>query len=295
MTLVFSKRLFFTVAGDDKEYLNNIPSALLYALSMNNSLVVKLTEDCEERADIYTFIERGWCFKIEKIGSNWRKEKDNVALLNITTYTDWFKDIDRKTRNMVRKAEKCGVMTKIVEPSKELAEGIWKIYNETLIRQGRPFPHYGMWIEPIEREVLSSKNCDFIGAYSEGELIGFVRLTYGDNIAVMSRLLSLKRCFNMAPNNALIAKAVEVCADKGVKFMMYGRIGNHPSLDKFKIKNGFVKFPLTRYYIPLTMKGRWAIRLKLHRDLKDMVPQFLKYRLFSLYNWCSRVKWKLSH
>ena len=37
---------------------------------------------------------------------------------------------------------------------------------------------------------------------------------------------------------------------------MYGRIGNHPSLDSFKDNNGFVKYPITRYYIPLTGKGR---------------------------------------
>ena len=57
---------------------------------------------------------------------------------------------------------------------------------------------------------------------------------------------------------------------------MYGRIGNHPSLDKFKDNNGFVKFPMQRYYIPLTGKGRLAIRLGLHKELKDALPESLK-------------------
>ena len=70
-----------------------------------------------------------------------------------------------------------------------------------------------------------------------------------------------------------LAKAVEVCASKGQRWLMYGRIGNHPSLDRFKESNGFVKYPITRFYVPLTWKGRVAVRLGLHRELKDALPQ----------------------
>ncbi len=58
-----------------------------------------------------------------------------------------------------------------------------------------------------------------------------------------------------------------------------GRIGNHPSLDRFKESNGFVKFPITRYYVPVTWKGRVAIRLGLHREFKDALPQWFKNAL----------------
>ena len=93
-------------------------------------------------------------------------------------------------------------------------------------------------------------------------------------------------------NNALIAKAVEVCADKKVEWIMYGRIGNHPSLDRFKENNNFNRFPLTRYYLPITNKGKFAMKLGLHRELKDTLPQAMKSRLFPLYNWVSRTKMK---
>ena len=72
-----------------------------------------------------------------------------------------------------------------------------------------------------------------------------------------------------------------------------GRIGNHPSLDRFKESNGFVKFPITRYYVPLTRKGRVAIRLGLHRELKDALPQSLKGPLIPVLNWVSRNKMRL--
>jgi hypothetical protein len=96
-----------------------------------------------------------------------------------------------------------------------------------------------------------------------------------------------------AVNNALVAKVIEVCASKHEVWIMYGRMGNHPTLDHFKQNNGFSQFPLTRYYVPLTRKGKVAIKLGLHREMKDALPQALKYPLFPLYNWVSRTKAKI--
>jgi hypothetical protein len=46
---------------------------------------------------------------------------------------------------------------------------------------------------------------------------------------------------------------------------------------------------LTQYYIPLTRKGRIAIKLGLHKEMKDALPQPIKYPLIPLYNWISRT------
>ena len=243
--------------------------------------------------DIFTFIERKWCCPISNPPSAWRKTQDNVALLNIKSYDDWWEGIGKKTRNMVRKAEKSGVKLDVVEPSESLAEGIWKIYNETPIRQGRAFSHYGQALDNVKGIVLASKKDTFIGAYFNNELIGFIQLIYGDNVVIIGQILSLQKCWDKAVNNCLVAKAVEVCASNNNHWLMYGRIGNHPSLDKFKESNGFIKFALTRYYVPLTRKGGIAIKLGLHRELKDAVPQSVKNKLFGVYNWVSRTKTKL--
>jgi hypothetical protein len=72
--------------------------------------------------------------------------------------------------------------------------------------------------------------------------------------------------------------------------MMYGRKGNHPTLDNFKQNNGCVKFELTRYYVLLTRKGKIATRLGVHREMKDALPQLIKYRLIPVYNWISRTR-----
>ncbi|MCL5877702.1 MAG: hypothetical protein M1540_07825 [Candidatus Bathyarchaeota archaeon] len=281
-TLSVKKKSFFKIAHDVQEYEKNAWST--------NEFLEKLKE---RGVDVYTFLDRKWCCPTQNPLVNWRGEDDNVGLLEIKTYPEWLQMVGKKTRNMIRKAEKEGVKIAVVEASDALAEGIWKIYNETPIRQERAFSHYGESLELVKGNMYASKNNTFVGAYLDGELIGFIQLVYGDNIAITSNILSLQKHWDKAVNNALLAKAVEVCAGRGQRWLMYGRIGNHPSLDRFKDNNGFVKFLIKRYYIPLTSKGRLAIRLGLHRELKDALPEFVKKPLFPVLNWVSRTKVKV--
>ena len=280
--LVQNKRLFAKIGHLSKEYEKNI--------DLTDQLLNKLKE---HDLDIFTFIERSWCQNFSKIPKNWIKTEDNIALLNLETYEDWWKKIGKKTRNMVRKAKKNGLFNKIIQPNEKFVEGIWKIYNETPIRQGRRFLHYGVILQTVKRRVLSSKNSTFIGAYLKEELVGFIQLVHGDNVAIISQILSLQKHWNKAINNALLAKAIEFCANQQVKWLMYGRMGNHPSLDRFKQNNGFTRFSLARYYVPLTVKGKIATKLGLHREFKDILPQSLKYTLIPVTNWISRTKTKV--
>ena len=259
---------------------------------------VRPTEQLMEKlvdrgADIFTFIERKWCCSVPNPPKSWVKAEDNIALLHITTYNEWWNSIGKKTRNMVRKAEKNGVTTAVVEPNEKLAEGIWKIYNETPIRQGRAFPLYGIQLKDVKAGVISAQGFTFIGAYYQDELVGFIQLVHGDSIAIISKILSIQKYWDKAVNNALVAKAIEVCAEKKVQCAMYGRMGNHPTLDNFKESNNFTKFPITRYYVPLTRKGRIAIKLNLQRDLKDTLPMWVKKPLFPVFSWVSRTKMKV--
>jgi hypothetical protein len=273
------EKIFFKIAHFVQEYeKNNIPS---------KEFVEKLYE---RDIDIFTFLDRRWCCTIPNPPTNWICENDNVGLLEIKSYEDWWQTIGKKTRNMVRKAEKSGLKVRVVEPSDKMAEGIWKIYNETPIRQERAFLHYGEPPELVKVNMYSAKNNSFIGAYLDEELAGFIQIIYGDNIAIISNILSLQVHWDKSVNNALLAKAVEVCALKGQRWLMYGRIGNHISLDKFKMNNGFKKFPIVRYYIPVSSKGKIAIHLGLHRELKDSLPEFMKNKLIPALNWISRGK-----
>ena len=278
-TLVFRRKFFFKIVSDQDEYEKDIVPT--------GQLLDKLGE---RRADVFNFIERKWCYSLQNPPRSWTKADDNVALLQVTSYDDWWRKIGKKTRNMVCKAEKSEIKTEVAELDQRFLEGVWKIYNETPIRQERSFPHYGTPLKAVIRSLLSAQNCTYIGAYSQKELAGFVQLVHGKNTVRISKILSLQAYRERAVNNVMVAKTVEVCVAKGVRWIMYGRMGNHPTLDEFKQNNGFTQFQLTRYYVPLTRKGRLAIRLGLHRDLKDSLPQSLKRPLFPLYNWISRTK-----
>jgi len=281
-TLEIRKKAFFKIARDGKEYEKNIVPT--------TEFLEKLKEG---GVDIFTFLERRWCYTVTNVTKTWVKANDNIGLLQITSYDEWLRSIGKKTRNMIRKAEKCGIRTAVTEPDEKLAEGIWRIYNETPIRQEREFPHYGTPLEAVRRSVLSPQNSTFVAAFLQDDLVGFIQLVHGDNIAIISQILSMQKHWDKAVNNALVAKAVETCAGKGIKWLMYGRMGNHPTLDTFKINNGVVKFNLTRYYIPLTKKGRIAAHLGMHKEIKDSLPQSIKYPLIPVYNWISRTRTRI--
>ena len=278
-SLSVRRKSFFKIGHDTYEYEKNI--------NLSPKFIEKLID---RNVDVYTFLDRTWCNPTTYPQSTWIKTDDNVGLLEIKSYDEWLQAIGKKTRNMVRRAEKSGIKVTVIEASDKLAEGIWKIYNETPIRQARAFTHYGESIQTVTGHMYDDKNNTFIGAYLGEELVGFIQILYGDNIAIVSNILSLQAHWGKAVNNALLAKAVEVCTSKGQRWLMYGRIGNNPSLDKFKENNGFVRVQIVRYYIPLSSKGRLAVRLGLHRELKDSLPDAVKYPLIPRFNWVNRSK-----
>ena len=266
MDLRTRKKVFFTIAFYAEEYEKNI-----------NPTDTFLSELTSKGVDVFTFVERSWCCPISNPPTYWKKTKDNVGMLEIKDFKTWWNSIGKKTRNMIRKAEKSGITVAVMKPDKKLIDGVWKIYNETPIRQGNVFSHYGQSLKSVAWNVHRfEKDSVFIVASTEDQIVGFIQIVNGDNINIISQILSMQKYWNRAVNNALLAKAVEVCASEGERWLMYGRIGNHPSLDKFKESNGFVKFPTNRYYVPITWMGSVAVRLGLHKEFQDVLPQWLK-------------------
>lgn len=235
--------------------------------------------------DIFTFWQR---FPDTEPHYTFRMEWDNVAVLEIKTFEHWWNNqIDKKTRNMVRKSQRMGVLVRRVDPSEDFFAGVTKIYNETPIRQGRPFKHYGKTLSEVKEkfaEWLNSETNTYLGAYLNAELVGFVHLIHTDKYTLMSQILSLVRHWDKAVNNALIAKSVEVCAEKGVRYLLYGKMGSN-GLDTFKRSNGFVEVKVPRYYIPLTLKGRIALALRLHHGWRGLLPKWFKGRLRRVRAW----------
>jgi hypothetical protein len=265
--------------GDKYKFLDD-PEPMLAAMRSSHP-----------RVDLFTFMQK---LPDSTPKHNYPMEMDNLAVLPLTTFDDWWtKTIGFKARNKAKQASKKGVEIREVPFDDALAQGIWEIYSESPIRQGRRFPHYGKTFEQVRR--MSSTFLDtsvFIGAYFEEKLIGFIKLTTDDERtqAGMMHIISMIKHRDKAPTNALVAQAVRSCADRGISYLVYSHFAygkkERSSLSDFKERNGFQRINLPRYYVPLTSVGRAAFRMGLHHKFIDRLPEPLvaKARDFR-YSW----------
>ncbi len=246
----------------------------------NPSSIIKGLKNSKESPDILTFWQR---LPNTEPKYDYYMEWDNVAAIRIKNYDDWWmKQIKGRTRSLIRKTLKQGVEVRLVKFDDELVRGISGIFDETPIRQGKPFWHYKKDFETVKREMSDRPDSsDFIGAYYNGDLIGFIKLLYAGQYAITTQIISKLEHRDKAVNNALISKAVEICADKNIPYLVYTKWSSG-SLGEFKRRCGFKKIELPRYYIPLTLKGRIALKLQLHHGLAERLPERLKCFLMDL-------------
>ena len=183
---------------------------------------------------------------------------------------------------------------RVVPFTDDLLKGIQGIYNETPVRQGKRFWHFGKDLETLRRELATYLDrSDFIGAYWNEELIGFLKMVSVNQIAVLFHIISMNEHYDKRPMNALIAKAVEFCEQKGISHFIYGQFiyGNkhQSSLLEFKRRNGFEQINFPRYYVPLTLRGEVFVRLRLYRGIGGLVPEPILQAGLSCRTWCSKM------
>lgn len=228
--------------------------------------------------DVFTFIET-MPRTVPQFPFN--MEWDNLAVLPVSSFDDWWnKQIDRKTRNMARKGDKKGLTVREVAFDDDFVKGIFEIYNECPVRQGKRFWHYGKPIETVRRENATFlARSILIGAFFEGSLVGFIKMVVDRNgqQARVMQILSKVIHRDKAPTNAMIAEAVRSCADRKIPYLVYSSFSygrkQRDSLAEFKSSNGFQRVEIPRYYIPLTIRGRIAMQLGLHHRLSERVPE----------------------
>lgn len=224
-------------------------------------------------------------------------EWDNVAAVSTTSYKDWWENrLPQVTRKNVRRSAKRNVTVRAVNFDDNLARGIKAIYDETPVRQGRRFWHYGKDIETIRRENSSYLDrAEFVGAFYEEQLIGFIKMVYVGKVSNIMQIISMNIHEDKRPTNALIAKAVEICAEKGMSYFVYGQYvyGNNTDSQvvEFKRRNGFEQILVPKYFVPLTPRGRLAVKLKLHLGVRRLLPRKMERTLLQmrakLYHWLS--------
>lgn len=260
MQLVIEGR-FPRIARIEQEWFEDVPDPVMATKQLQNA---------RSGADIFTFWQR---FPDCNPQYNYFMEHDAIAVLPIKSYPFWLeKQIEPSVRNKVRKAAKNGVTVKLTDFSDDFVRGMVGIFNETPVRQGRRFIHYGKDFDMVKKQFSRYLfREEIIGAYLKDELIGFLMIGYSENYAAIGQIISKIDHRNIAPTNALLAKCVERCAEKGVAHLAYA-FWLDDSLGDFKRANGFQKVDLPRYFIPLNQLGRISLKTGLHKGIKAAIP-----------------------
>lgn len=254
----------------------------------NPDLIIEALKKVDLKPDLFTFVQRPPEIDPKY---DYYMEKQKLTALHITTFNDWWeKQLPSETRKKAKRAAKRGVDIRIAEFNDELVRGISGLFNDSPVRQGKPFWHYGKSFETVKKEMsLDLERCDFIGAYHNQELVGMVKLLYAGKIAEPVTILSKGAYQDKYVNNALIAKAVEMCAKKGIAYFFYGPYWKRGSMADWLRRHGFERMQVPRYYIPLTMKGAFILKARLHRSIKEMIPEKVIVQLINLRtNWYLR-------
>jgi hypothetical protein len=261
-------RDFVRVIGLEDDWYEDVGDPASVIAVLNNS---------DNRADIFSFWQR---LPEIKPRYPYQMQRDSIAALPIKSYAFWWeKQIERKARNKVRKAQKKGVTVRMASFDDTFVRGMTSIFNETPIRQGRRFLHYGKDFETVKRQFSRFLfREEIFGAYLGEELIGFIMLANAGNYALLGQIISKIAYRELAPTNALLAKVVEHCAQKGFPYLVYA-YWLDDSLGDFKQSSGFQKFDLPRYFVPLSSKGKLALKLGFHRGWKEAVPKQLRKHL----------------
>jgi hypothetical protein len=236
------------------------------------------------KPDLFTFWQR---IPDVDVRYPFHHEWEQLAALPITSHEAWWKtQISAKTRNRIRKAEKEGLVVRETPFDDDFVRGMTGIFNETPVRQGRVFWHYGKDNDTVRAEFSRFLHREhLIGAYIDQELAGFVFLGNAGRFGILHQIVSSLQHRNKSVNNALMSRAVEVCARRRLGHLVYA-FWTDDSLSDFKKHCGFAPVRVPRYYVPLTWRGALALNCGAHRGWKAMLPDGVRDRLKQL-----RTKW----
>lgn len=208
-------------------------------------------------------------------------EAESLAVIHTESFDEWWTNrLSQDGRKNVRRAEKKGIVVREAVLDDAFVKGIKEIYDETPIRQGRRFWHFGKSLEAVREENGTfPERSWFLGAYSGSMLVGFIKVIQADEFGYLIQILSKQADQDRRPTNALIAAAVKQCELRGLKYLVYGnyRYGakGEDSLSEFKRRNGFTELEYFRYYLPLNPMGRLMIAAGLHKGWKALLPRGL--------------------
>ena len=227
-----------------------------------------------KRADIFSFAQKS---PGSEPKYKYPMELTSIAAIRLPGFKEWWEKLPQETRKNVRRAQKRGVVVTLMPFDETLMTHIRRVNDDSPIRQGIRNAHYGKSLSEIAKDYSAFLDrSDFICACVGEEVIGFLKIVYRGEVASILNLTTMPSHADKRPANALVAKAVELCDAKGIAFITFGQFnyGNKKDspLREFKIRNGFEETFKPKYYVPLTVWGRIAMKANFHRGLLGILP-----------------------
>ena len=143
-------------------------------------------------------------------------EEDSIAAIRLSSFKNWWEKLPQETRKNVRRSQKRGVVVDVREFDADLIKGISEVNNDSPMRQRKRNIYYGRSLDQVKKDYCSFVDrSDFICAYVENEMIGFLKLVYRGEVASILNFTPKASHSDKRPANALIAKAVETLRSEG--------------------------------------------------------------------------------
>ena len=253
---------------------------------------IRLLKSSGMKADVFTFMQR---LPYSKPKYNYYREWDSIAAIPITSYENWLKkQVVQNSRKKIGYAQRKGVTIKLIDFNDKLVKGILDIYHETPILQGKPNRQYNTDFEAAKKlNATFLDRSQFIGAFYNDELIAYIKLVSAGRFMRTMGILAKLAHRDKGPMNFLISKAVEICVEKKMPYLIYAKFNygkrGSETLKEFKKNLGFESIVLPRYYVPLNVWGKIILKMKLHSDFVEYFPKkIIKIAIQLRSNWYSK-------
>jgi predicted O-methyltransferase YrrM len=176
--------------------------------------------------------------------AEWEMAREAVALLDVqASDDDYLKQIGDKSRNMLRKADRNGYVSRVFEHNDHL-EDLHAIHTSKEVRSGRPLTDaYREFPQAIRADqgLCRRHGRIFVGAFRDDHLWGYAQLVLCDELAVINRFMGHGERLRDGIMNAVVAHLRQICHERGgVVAINYLTLrSSTEGLDRFKRSVGF--------------------------------------------------------
>ena len=228
----------------NKRYLYSLKFGLLVTnANIQNKMLIHLKTFCEKNNIVFCSVTSGY----EKVTSGFKETTKTTLILKFSdTEEEAWKGLRDKTRNMIRKANRSGL---IAERGFHNLKDFYNIYLRNMLYKGVPIHSYGFLLG-LSEEMRGRS--ELIIAKRQDRILAGILILYSKAIAIYPFQSALMDSRKYAPNQFLIWEAMKSCIKNNIYMLDMGEASKGGDGYQFK-KNYGGKPTDVYYYNPLQL------------------------------------------